>query len=218
MEEAGFLHYKFLCRDQFLPTDLFLKYDVQFESERLDSQLPVIAKWEHIQKICEQEKHFMIRRLYKLTDDHLAPVTQCAMKVSLAVQVMSHKDPLENTFGIIRLHCGSNSNPTVGQFVDVLKTSIINGLAYTGLHNANCEGEDTELLDDLHSLLKESSASRPNPSTSHGRETIHDGLCGSHIAEHVQQEVNDVEMDLFSVAYVSGIIARRVLRALRCDD
>jgi hypothetical protein len=32
----------------------------------------------------------MISRLYKLTDDPLAPVTQCAMKVSLASQVMSH--------------------------------------------------------------------------------------------------------------------------------
>jgi hypothetical protein len=29
--------------------DLFLKYDVQFESERLDSQL-LVAKWENIEK------------------------------------------------------------------------------------------------------------------------------------------------------------------------
>jgi hypothetical protein len=106
----------------------------------------------------------------------------------------------------------------VGQFVDALKTSIINGLAYTGLRNANWEGDDTELLDDLHSLLKESSASRPNPSTSHGREAIRDGLSGSCIAEQVQQEVNDVELDLFPVAYVSGFIARHVLHAVRCDD
>ena len=69
-----------------------------------------------------------------------------------------NQDPLENKFGVIRLHSGSNNNPTVGQFVDALKTSI-NGLAYTGLSNANCEGDDTELLDNLHSLLKESSAS-----------------------------------------------------------
>ena len=122
-----------------------------------------------------------------------------------------NQDPLENTFGVICLHCGSNNNPTVGQFVDAVKTSIINGLAYTGLRNANCEGDDTELLDNLHSLLKESSASRPNPSTSHGRETILDGLSGSHIAEQVQREVNNVEMDLFSVAYVGGFIARHVL-------
>ena len=31
--------------------NLFRKYDVQFESEHLDSQLPDIAKWEHIQKL-----------------------------------------------------------------------------------------------------------------------------------------------------------------------
>ena len=111
-----------------------------------------------------------------------------------------NQDPLENAFGVICLHHGSNDEPTVEQFVDALKTSIINGLAYTGLHNANCEGDDTELLDNLHSFLKESCASLLNPSTSHSRETLHDGLCGSHIAEQVPWEVNDVNMDLFSVA------------------
>ena len=121
-----------------------------------------------------------------------------------------NQDPLENTFGVIRLHCGSNNNPTVGQFVDVLKTSIINGLVYKGLCNANCEGDDTGLLDNLHSLLKESSASQPNPSTSHG------SAC--HIAEQVQQEVNDEGVDLSRVAYVSGFVAKHVLRAVRCDD
>jgi hypothetical protein len=29
-----------------------------------------------------------------------------------------NQDPLENIFGVIRLHCGANNNPTVGQFVD----------------------------------------------------------------------------------------------------
>jgi hypothetical protein len=38
-------------------------------------------------------------------------------------------DPLVNTFGAIRSYCGSNNNATVGQFIDALKTSIINGLA-----------------------------------------------------------------------------------------
>jgi hypothetical protein len=96
------------------------------------------------------------------------------MNVSLAVQVMSHTDPLENSFGVIRLHWGSNNNPIVGQFVVALKTSIINGLEYTGVRNANCKGDDTELLYNLHSLLKESSASRPNPSKING---VLDGSC-----------------------------------------
>jgi len=34
-----------------------------------------------------------------------------------------NQNPLENTFGVIRLHCGLNNNPTVGQFADALKTS-----------------------------------------------------------------------------------------------
>jgi hypothetical protein len=35
--------------------NLFLKYDVQFESEHLESQLPVIAKWEHIEKLYKHD-------------------------------------------------------------------------------------------------------------------------------------------------------------------
>jgi hypothetical protein len=84
----------------------------------------------------------------------------------------------------------------VGQFVIALKTNIISGLVHIGLCNANCEGDDNELLDNLHSFPKEYCASSPNPSTSHGREAQHDGLSGFHMAEQVQQEVNDVDMDL----------------------
>jgi hypothetical protein len=123
----------------------------------------------------------------------------------------------------------------VGQFVDALRTNIISGLTYTGLHNAICEGDDIEvldnihaglhnticegdnieLLDNLHSFLQESRASPPNPSTSHGRETLHDGLSGSHFAEQVQREENYVDMGFFSVVYVSGFIVRHVLCAVR---
>jgi hypothetical protein len=46
-----------------------------------------------------------------------------------------NQDPLEVTFGAIRSYCGSNNNPTVGQFVDALKTSIINGLAESSNHS-----------------------------------------------------------------------------------
>ncbi|XP_023718100.1 uncharacterized protein LOC111870226 isoform X2 [Cryptotermes secundus] len=52
-----------------------------------------------------------------------------------------NQDPLENTFGAIHLNCGSNNNPTVGQFVDAMKTSIINGLAFRGLGETNCEDD-----------------------------------------------------------------------------
>jgi len=128
-----------------------------------------------------------------------------------------NQDPLENTFGVIRLHCGSNNNPTVGQFVDALKTSIINGLAFRDLGNTNCEDDKTELLDNLHSFLEECDASVPHPSTNHGTGT--DGAVSIHVAEQVQQEeVLYCNMKLLSVAYVSGFIARRVLRGINCDD
>ena len=39
--------------------NLFLKYDVQFESERLNSQLPV-AKWEYIEKLYKCDRDFRI--------------------------------------------------------------------------------------------------------------------------------------------------------------
>jgi hypothetical protein len=41
-----------------------------------------------------------------------------------------NQDLLENTFGALLLHCGSNNNPTVGQFVDALKTRTFNDLWY----------------------------------------------------------------------------------------
>jgi len=63
---------------------------MQFESERLDSQLPAVAKWEHIEKLYKHDRDRMICMLYKLTYTHLADVTQCAMKVSLATQVIRH--------------------------------------------------------------------------------------------------------------------------------
>jgi hypothetical protein len=69
--------------------NLFLKYDVQFESEHLKSQL-LVAKWEHIVELYKSDRHLLICTLFKLTETHLATVTLSAMKVSLAAQVMSH--------------------------------------------------------------------------------------------------------------------------------
>jgi hypothetical protein len=80
-----------------------------------------------------------------------------------------NQDPLENTFGTLHFHCGSNNNSTVRKFSDTVKTSIINGLAS---HDTNCEEDDTCLLDNLHSLLRGLDASPPDPSTCHIRETL----------------------------------------------
>jgi len=48
-----------------------------------------------------------------------------------------NQDPLENTFGVTRVLCGSNNKPTVGQFVEALQTSNINGLGFTDIRNTN---------------------------------------------------------------------------------
>ena len=52
-----------------------------------------------------------------------------------------NQDALENTFGSIRLHCGSNNNQSGGQFVDALKTVIMYDLAYRSLYSPNCEDD-----------------------------------------------------------------------------
>jgi hypothetical protein len=127
------------------------------------------------------------------------------------------QDPL----GTISLYCGSNDNPTVVQFLDALKTSIINGLAFRGLQDTNCEDDGTNHLVDLHSLLMASDASPLNPTTSHSRENPDDVSDSFHVAEKTQQKVAaDVragDMEVFSVAYVSGFIARQLLHGVECD-
>jgi hypothetical protein len=95
----------------------------------------------------------------------------------------------------------------VGQSVVSLKASIINDFAYSVMCNTNYEDDDTDRLDSLHFFRKESYASASDPSINHGRETLHGGCSGSRIAEQMLQEVNSVDINLFSVAYVSDLIA-----------
>ena len=119
------------------------------------------------------------------------------------------------------MYCGSNNNPSVGQFVDALKTVIINGLAYRILCCPNCEDDGASLLDKLHSLLKPSNASSTSPSTSHDNETTVSVPDIVHIGKEAQRGVSasvcayDVKM--FSLAYVIGFIAKRLLNNIDCD-
>jgi hypothetical protein len=132
-----------------------------------------------------------------------------------------NQDPLKNTFGAIRLNCGSNDNPTVGQFVGALKTSIINGLAFRSLGNTNCEDDGATLLDNLQSFLRVPDAASRNPSTSSDKETPAGVPESVHVVQQVQKDMGSAvragEMEVFSVAYVSGSIASQVLRGVSCD-
>ncbi|PNF15720.1 hypothetical protein B7P43_G12478 [Cryptotermes secundus] len=132
-----------------------------------------------------------------------------------------NQDPLENTFGAIRLNCGSNNNPTVGQFVNALKTSIISGLAFRGLGETNCEDDGATLLDNLQSLFRAPETASRYPSTSHDKETPAGMPESFHVTQQVHMDMSPAvpagEMEVFSVAYVSGSIARQVLHGVSCD-
>jgi hypothetical protein len=121
-----------------------------------------------------------------------------------------NQDALENTFGAIFLHCGSNNYPTVGQIVDALKIVIVNSLAYRGLLDPNCKDDGATLLDNMHSFLRPSSVSSPSLSTSHERDTTDNVPFIAH-GKRAQQEVRDGDTKVLSIAYVSGFIARCVL-------
>jgi hypothetical protein len=85
-------------------------------------------------------------------------------------------------------------------------SSIISGLAFRGLGETNCKDDGATYLDNLQSLLTAPDAS-PHPSTSHGKETPE----SFHVAQQVQKDtgaaVHADDMEVFSVAYVSGSIA-----------
>jgi len=121
---------------------------------------------------------------------------------------------LENTFGAICLHSKSNNNPSLGQFVDARKTVIISGLACRGLPNPNSEDDGATLLHNLHSCLKPSVVSSPSQSISHDRETTDDVpyiVYMNEAQEVVRMAMCAGDVKMFSVAYVSGFIARRLL-------
>ena len=119
------------------------------------------------------------------------------------------------------MHCGSNNNPSAGQFVYVLKTVIINGLAYRSLYGTNCEDDGVSLLDKLHSFLKPSIASSSSPSTSHESETTDIVPDIVHIGKEAQRGVSAAvhacDVKMFSVAYVSSFIAQCLLNNSNCD-
>jgi hypothetical protein len=108
--------------------------------------------------------------------------------------------PLLNTFGAIRSYCGLNSNPTVGQFVDALKNTIINAFALRGLCGTGCENGSVSVLDNLAL-----GASSPNPSTNDGKETP-DVPESFHVAQQVQKDmgaaVHAGDMEVFPVVHL----------------
>jgi hypothetical protein len=77
------------------------------------------------------------------------------------------------------------------------------------------------VLDKLQSLFRGPDASPPKPFTGNVTENRHDATDSFHVAEQVQENVNAAvcagDMEVFSVAYVSGFNARQLLRGVDCD-
>jgi hypothetical protein len=89
------------------------------------------------------------------------------------------------------------------------------------VYGTNCGDDGVSLLDKLHSVLKPSNASSTIPSTSHCSETtdsfpdiVH---TGKEAQRGVSATVHACDMKMFSVAYVSGFIAKRLLSNSNCD-
>jgi hypothetical protein len=75
----------------------------------MHNQGPVTAKWEHISNVYRLDQLNLVRSLCKLTEDHLKPAAQHAMKVSLAAQVMSHTvaATLNAVVSEVKEHCSA---------------------------------------------------------------------------------------------------------------
>lgn len=131
-----------------------------------------------------------------------------ALEVSYLSTRSLNQDPIEHLFGSVRANCGSNVNPTVPQFVAALKTSMVNGLAFVDIKRSNCEEEsDTvELLNNLQNFV----ASPTTEPTSNNVQPI------SVAAEDTS--FADLGTGIFSLAYVCGSIARRIVIGTTCSN
>ena len=85
----------------------------------------------------------------------------------------------------------------------------------------NCEDDGVSLLDKLNSFLKPSNASLTSPSINHDSETTDSVGDIVHIGIEAQRGVSAAvcacDMKMFSVAFVSGFIAKRLLNNSNCD-
>lgn len=152
-----------------------------------------------------------IRLLWRKLSQLPAPVGKT---ITYIVPRSINQDALENAFCSIRSYCGSNSNPNVVQFVSALKTCIINGLVNQDVKlRANCEQDNSVILSNLKAfLLSEPSDDYESVICN---EPVREGVAGQSF-EEPSHELS-LPNDWTSTAYVSGFIARRLLRNSTCN-
>lgn len=123
-----------------------------------------------------------------------------------------NQEPLENFFGQIRMHRGRNVNPTCGQFEDSFKALMMKGVTSPHSVAANCEETFTSSLLQLKNLVCKD----------YGQE-----ICSGEVEEdpRVYQAIAKLSSssDLWKplhkavLGYVSGYIARKVLKRFDCE-
>ncbi|KAF9409722.1 hypothetical protein HW555_011012 [Spodoptera exigua] len=156
--------YRAATSEAAVTTDLISKMDMLFDSVNSDSSDLRRGK-KHATNLKEPTPHLHCTRTppskerwvwtlnaIELLWNYLR--NKHAIIKSLATRRLQ-QDPLENLFGCIRGNCGANYNPTAGQFIAALKTSILSNLAH--LNTGNCESDYCEsIIDNYKEVLTKS--------------------------------------------------------------
>lgn len=126
------------------------------------------------------------------------------------------QDPLENLFGCIRGNCGSNANPTTGQFVAGLKTAIISSLSHIGT-TGNCEADNNVIINNFDKLLSApksgpKSGSKSGPKEMTQTEKFAVEVPTSIIEENIATDSAEIQ----ACAYVCGFLIKK-LPISTCD-
>lgn len=117
------------------------------------------------------------------------------------------QDPLENLFGCIRSNCGANYNPTAGQFIAALKTSILSNLAH--LSTGNCESDYCEaIIDNYKDVLTRSTNLCTNYTTSTQQSFSYSSNLSEELESICNAETSSGEAQ--ACAYVCGFLIKRL--------
>ncbi|XP_047041454.1 uncharacterized protein LOC124645663 [Helicoverpa zea] len=115
------------------------------------------------------------------------------------------QDPLENLFGCIRFNCGSNSNPTVAQFVAGLKTAVISNMAHTS--SGNCElDSNSAIITNFKKLLTPATDMHTETEQS---ESVIENEIEENIISSLEQNLEEGSSELQACAYVCGFIIKK---------
>lgn len=116
------------------------------------------------------------------------------------------QDALENLFGCIRGNCGSNTNPTCGQFVAGLKAAIISNLSHMGT-TGNCETDNNVIINNFDSFLSVSQSAQEKKDSV---VTASSSSTSYALYFEVDEAINTNNPEIQACAYVAGFILKKL--------